>query len=186
MKPYDGLSTKNTCYSTAYFIYGFCILRANLGWILFTEVLLSGCTTMYYILGAERCIKREFIPYVTSYYLHWAQLRLRHHCMYLHIICTVLNCFFGLAVCIFVTVLNCFFGLSAYPTEKRAVIYSHLSATYSYHSWNLMTFILKKTRYFRHCRLCVLRAQMDKAVNMAAGSVHNCATQFSFQLGTIL
>ena len=206
MKSYDGLPTINTCYTADYFICGFCILRKNLGWVLFTAVLLSGFTTLHYIFEAERRIKPEFILYI------------------FRIICTVLNCFFGLTICIFAlfslcstassaspyvssyylhcaqllprplciylriifTVLNCFFGLSAYPTEKRAVTYSHLTATYSYHSWNLMTFTLKKTRYFRHCGPCVLRAQMDKAVNIATGSVHKCATQLSFNLVTIL
>ena len=139
-------------------------------------MLLSCCTTLQYILNVERCIKHEFILYispyylhciqlllrplcmylhiictvlncffgltvcifllfalcstassvslyVSSYYLHCAQLLLPSHCMYLRIICTVLNCFFGLTVCILVTVLNCFFGLIAYPTEKRVVIY---------------------------------------------------------------
>jgi len=218
MKSYDGPSTKNTCYSTAYFIFVFFILRTNLRWILFTAVLLFGCTTLHYILNDERCIKPEFILYVFSHYLHRAQLLLRPHCMYLRIICTVLNCFFGLSICIFVlfalcsaassaslyvssyylhcsqlllrplcvclriicTVLNCFFGLSDYPTEKRAVIYLDLSVTYLYHSWNLITFILKTTRYFRHCGLCVPRA-----VNTAAASVHNSATQFLFHLVTI-
>ena len=132
MKLYEGLSTKNTCYSTAYFIYGFCILRANFGWILFTAVLLSGCTTLHYILDAERCIKPELILYVTTYYLQCAQLLLRSHCMYLRIICNVLHCSFGLSVlssyylqcaqlllrfhCMYLriicNVLNCFFGLT--------------------------------------------------------------------------
>ena len=105
--------------------------------------------------------------YVSSSYFHCVQLLFRPNCMYLRIICTVLYCFFG---------------LSPYATEKRAVIYLQVSATYLYHSWNLIIFILKTTRYFRHCGLWILRAQMEKAVNIAAASVHNCATQFSFHL----
>jgi hypothetical protein len=155
----------------------------------FTALLLSGCTTLHYILDTDRCIKPEFLLYVTSYYLHCAQLLLRPLCMYLHIICTVINWFFGLTVCIFVLFALCSIASSASGRtlqKKGAVIYSHLSATYSCHSWNLMTFILKKTPYFRHCDLCVLRAQMDTAVNIAAGSVHKCAAQFSFKLIIIL
>jgi hypothetical protein len=52
-------------------------------------------------------------PYVSSYYLHCAQLLLRPHSMYLSIIFTVLNCFFGLFVCIFVLFLLCSTASSA-------------------------------------------------------------------------
>ena len=39
--------------------------------------------------------------------MHYAQLLLRHHCIYLRIICTVHKCFFGLTVYIFILYALC-------------------------------------------------------------------------------
>jgi len=88
--------------------------------------------TLHYILKAERCIKPEFILYVSSYYLHCSQMLLRPLCMHFRIICTVLSCFFGLTY-VFSYYLHCAQLLlrpQRLSYRKRAVIYLHIIVTY--------------------------------------------------------
>jgi hypothetical protein len=116
-----------------------------------------------------------FIRPYCMHHLHCAQLLIRPRSIYLRIIYTVLDCFFSLTVLssyylycvqlllrphsmylrIICTMFNTFFGLSADPTAKRAVIYPHLSENYSYKSWNLETFILKKRLVVLDLVVCV-------------------------------
>ena len=78
-----------------------------------------GLTVYILILYALRSTASSTSLYISSYYMHCAQMFLRPYCIYLHIMCTVLHCFFD---------------LNAYVTGKRAVIYTHLSVIYSYYS----------------------------------------------------
>jgi hypothetical protein len=91
-----------------------------------------GLTVCIFVLFELGSTASSASQYVSSYYLHWAQLLLRPHCNYLRIICTVLNCLFSLTVLssyylhyaqlllrphsmclnIICTVLNCFFVLT--------------------------------------------------------------------------
>jgi hypothetical protein len=70
---------------------------------------------VYFVLFSLCSIASSASPYASSSYLHCAQLLLRPRCMYLRIICTVLNCFFGLTVCIFVLFALCSTASSASP-----------------------------------------------------------------------
>ena len=112
-------------------------------------MLLSGFTTLHYIFEAERRIKPEFILYI------------------FRIICTVLNCFFGLTVLssyylhcaqlllrphhmylrIIFTVLNCFFGLTVCIFVLFALCSTASSAS------------LYISSYYFHCAQLLLRPQ---------------------------